>query len=204
MSRKKVGRASWFKIFLHQKALIDSVSNENVGIALKAALQYFETGEIPQIDPLSFAIFSTFKQNIDESNDDFKKFSEAGQRGNKKRWYSQVSPPDTPLSPYDTRYREALSIKHYTEADSESKKAGKPPSRNKFSPPTVEEVRAYSEGRGYNIDPDRFVDYYTSIGWKVGKNPMKDWKAAVRSWSRKEQSCAKNEPKSLWTVGTTV
>lgn len=86
----------------------------------------------------------------------------------------------------------------------EGMEAGKPPSRNKFSPPTVEEVRAYSEGRGYNIDPDRFVDYYTSIGWKVGKNPMKDWKAAVRSWSRKEQSCAKNEPKSLWTVGTTV
>lgn len=206
MLRKKSGRASWFKIFLHQKALIDSVPDENVGTALKAALQYFETGEIPQIDPLSFAVFSTFKQYIDESNDDFKKFSEAGQRGNKKRWDNKVSPPDTPLSPSVTRYHEAeaLSTMHYAETEIESEKADNPPTRNQFSPPTVEEVKAYSAERGYNIDPNRFVDYYTSIGWKVGKNPMKDWKAAVRSWSRKEQQCAKNEPKSIWTIGTTV
>lgn len=206
MSRKKVGRASWFKIFLHQKALIDSVPNENVGTALKAALQYFETGEIPKIDPLSFAVFSTFKQYIDESNDDFKKFSEAGQRGNKKRWDNQVSPPDTPLSPSVIGYHEAeaLSTKHYAETEDKSKKADNPPNHNQFSPPTVEEVKAYSEEKGYNIDPNRFVDYYTSIGWKVGKNPMKDWKAAVRSWSRKEQPCAKNEHKPIWTVGTRV
>lgn len=208
MSRKKGGRASWFKVFLHQKALIDSVPSENVGTALKAALQYFETGKSPQIDPLSFAVFSTFKQFIDESNDDFRKFSEAGQRGNKKRWDGNVSPPDTTLSPNNTGYHEAeaeaLSTKHYSEADSMSKKAGKPPSRHQFSPPTVEEVKEYAKEKGYNIDPDRFVDYYTSNGWKVGKNPMKDWKAAVRSWSRKEQSSGKSESKPLWTVGTTV
>lgn len=206
MARKKEGRASWFKVFLHQKALIDSVPNENVGAALKAALQYFETGENPQIDPLSFAVFSTFRQYIDESNDDFKKFSEAGQRGNKKRWDSQVSPPDTPLSPRNTGYREAeaLSIKHYAEEEANSKGAGKPPTCSRFSPPTVDEVRAYCTEKGYALDADRFVDYYTSNGWKVGKNHMKDWKAAVRSWSRKEQPCGKNESKPLWTIGTEV
>lgn len=82
--------------------------------------------------------------------------------------------------------------------------ADKPPTRHQFLPPTVEEVRAYCTEKGYDIDPDRFVDYYTSNGWKVGKNPMKDWKAAVRSWSRKEQPCGKSESKPLWTVGTTV
>lgn len=206
MSRKKGGRASWFKVFLHQKALIDSVPNENVGAALKSALQYFETGENLQIDPLSFAVFSTFKQYIDESNDDFKKFSEAGQRGNKKRWDSHVSPPDTPLSPNNTGYHEAeaLSIKHYTEADADGEKAGKPPTRHQFSPPTVEKVREYAKEKGYIIDPERFVDYYTSNGWRVGKNPMKDWKAAVRSWNRKEKPCGKSESKPLWTIGTTV
>ena len=84
------------------------------------------------------------------------------------------------------------------------KRADKPPIRHQFLPPTVEEVRAYCTEKGYNIDPDRFVDYYTSNGWKVGKNPMKDWKAAVRSWSRKEQPNGKAESKPLWTVGTTV
>ena len=50
--------------------------------------------------------------------------------------------------------------------------ADNPPTRHKFLPPTVEEVRAYCTEKGYDIDPDRFVDYYTSNGWKVGKNPM--------------------------------
>lgn len=86
----------------------------------------------------------------------------------------------------------------------EGTKADNPPIRHHFSPPTVEEVRAYCAEKGYNIDPDRFVDYYTSNGWKVGKNPMKDWKAAVRSWSRKERPSGKTESKPLWTVGTTV
>ena len=86
----------------------------------------------------------------------------------------------------------------------EGTKADKPPTRHQFLPPTVEEVSAYCTEKGYDIDPDRFVDYYTSNGWKVGKNPMKDWKAAVRSWSRKEQLCGKSESKPLWTVGTTV
>lgn len=51
-------------------------------------------------------------------------------------------------------------------------------------PPTVDEVRAYCIERGNNVDPERFVDYYTSKGWMIGKNKMKDWKAAVRTWER--------------------
>ena len=65
-------------------------------------------------------------------------------------------------------------------------KADKPPARHRFSPPTLDEVRAYCAEKGYMLDADRFVDYYTSNGWKVGKNPMKDWRAAVRSWNSKD------------------
>ena len=50
--------------------------------------------------------------------------------------------------------------------------------------PTVEEVKEYCTERGNSVDPQRFVDYYDSNGWKVGKNPMKDWRAAVRTWER--------------------
>ena len=52
--------------------------------------------------------------------------------------------------------------------------------------PTLEDVKAYCKERGNRVDPERFIDYYTSNGWKVGKNPMKDWKAAVRTWERSE------------------
>lgn len=53
-----------------------------------------------------------------------------------------------------------------------------------FIPPTLEEVTAYCQERNNNVDPERWFNYYTSNGWKVGKNPMKDWKAAVRTWER--------------------
>ena len=56
----------------------------------------------------------------------------------------------------------------------------------RFTPPTVEEVAEYCYERGNRVDPQRFVDYYTSNGWMVGKNKMKDWKAAVRTWEQKE------------------
>ena len=56
----------------------------------------------------------------------------------------------------------------------------------RFYPPTVGEVQAYCESRGNRIDAQAFVDFYTSKGWKVGKNPMKDWRAAVRTWERKQ------------------
>jgi hypothetical protein len=51
-----------------------------------------------------------------------------------------------------------------------------------FKAPTVEEVAEYCSERGNNVDAERFVSYYTANGWKVGKNPMRDWRAAVQSW----------------------
>lgn len=55
----------------------------------------------------------------------------------------------------------------------------------RFTPPDVNEVRAYCIERNNNVDAEAFVDFYQSKGWMVGKNKMKDWKAAVRSWEKK-------------------
>ena len=57
----------------------------------------------------------------------------------------------------------------------------------RFTPPTLEEVIAYCSERGNAVDPERFIDYYESNGWKVGKNKMKDWKAAIRTWEKSEK-----------------
>lgn len=56
----------------------------------------------------------------------------------------------------------------------------------RFVRPTVQEVADYCRERGNQVDAQRFVDYYTANGWRVGKNPMKDWKAAVRTWEKQE------------------
>ena len=56
--------------------------------------------------------------------------------------------------------------------------------RPRFVKPTLDEIKAYCRERGNKVDPERFLAYYESNGWKVGKNPMKDWRAAVRNWER--------------------
>lgn len=59
--------------------------------------------------------------------------------------------------------------------------------RSVFKKPTLEEVEAYCTERSNGIDAGSFVDYYEANGWKVGRSPMKDWKAAVRTWERKRK-----------------
>ena len=66
-----------------------------------------------------------------------------------------------------------------TETEAETKTAAK---GRRFVPPTREEVEAYCAKAGARVDAQRFVDFYASKGWMVGKTPMKDWQAAVRGW----------------------
>ena len=70
------------------------------------------------------------------------------------------------------------------EADVDGPKSKK--TQKRFEKPAPEEIRAYCEEKGLTIDPEMFYDYYEANGWKVGKNPMKSWKATLRNWSRRE------------------
>lgn len=63
----------------------------------------------------------------------------------------------------------------------------------RFYPPTLDEVKQYCEERKNNIDPMAFIDFYSSKGWMIGKNRMKDWKAAVRTWERKRKEQSQSE-----------
>lgn len=58
--------------------------------------------------------------------------------------------------------------------------------RQQFKPPTLDDVTAYVTTREVRIDPQRFIDHYTANGWKVGRNPMKDWQACVRTWEKRD------------------
>ena len=64
--------------------------------------------------------------------------------------------------------------------------------KTRFSPPTLTQVTDYCNERKNNVDPQRFIDYYESNGWKVGKNKMKDWQASVRTWERRESKDGKD------------
>lgn len=75
-----------------------------------------------------------------------------------------------------------------SEADASAVKRAR---RHRFMPPSIEEVAAYCEKRQNGIDPQSFIDHYSAVGWKVGRNRMSDWQAAVRTWEnrrKKDQS----------------
>lgn len=87
------------------------------------------------------------------------------------------------------------------EEEKENSIVGQP---KRFKPPTVEEVADYCRERNNGIDAQHFVDYYTANGWKVGKNSMKNWKAAVRTWEKndkgKHSGTSEASPKKQWNI----
>lgn len=68
----------------------------------------------------------------------------------------------------------------------------------RFIPPSVEEVEQYCIERNNNIDAQSFIDFYESKGWMIGKNKMKDWKAAVRTWERSRKQENKENVFDEW------
>lgn len=73
-------------------------------------------------------------------------------------------------------------------------KTGGESEEKRFVPPSVEEVSEYCESRQNGIDPQEFVAFYASKGWMVGKNKMKDWRAAIWTWEKKR---ARENPKPV-------
>ena len=92
------------------------------------------------------------------------------------RQISEKSPPEIEIEL-------EKEIKREKEIDSSASTTTK---RKRFEKPTLSEIKQYCIERGNKVDAQHFFDYYESNGWKVGKNSMKDWKAAVRTWERSE------------------
>ena len=63
---------------------------------------------------------------------------------------------------------------------------------NKFIKPNSKEVNEYAKSIGFELSGDQFYDHYEARGWLIGKNPMKDWKAAVRTWKRNKENFSNN------------
>ena len=188
---KRAKSPSWFKLWLHHRPLIDAVSDDVAGRVIKAALNYFATGEVVQLGQLEMVVFASIKPDIDDAHADYLRDVENGKKGGRPKLTEDKKPPVKEGN---------LPLPMVTEGDGDGDgerdekgiKADKPHSRNRFSPPTVDEVKAYCQEQGYFVDAERFVDHYESNGWMVGKNKMKNWKAAVRSWKARETHAKNN------------
>ena len=174
----------YLKVFTDFAEIIDPLQDAEVGRLFKSMLSYAKSGTAPDLRGNERFVWNTAKQIIDREAAYCEKQAENGRKGGRpknpaKPSESQINPakPSESLKDKDKdkEYKETLPI-------GSAKKAAPA-----FHPPTVEEVKAYCLERKNNVDAVRFVDYYTANGWKVGKNPMKDWRAAVRTWEREDR-----------------
>lgn len=130
------------------------------------------------------------KPLIDANNkkhENGKKGAEFGKLGGRPKKETpikpQENPKETPIKPQENPNRTPNVNVDVNENIKESEEK-----KPRFYPPTLEELKKYIADNKYNVDPERFIDYYTANGWTVGKNRMKDWKAAVRNWDRSQKS----------------
>ena len=186
---------------------------ENCLEMMQAISAYVDGAEFKFTSPILEAWFSdmieTFKRDAEAFKATCVKRSEAGKIGNKRRWKekieedggdnvkdSQGDMDNRKTSQSIAKYRktsQSIAMRQEqsqdianiadteTETDIKRKNIYK---KEKFIPPKLEEVKAYASEKQYaGFNAEKFHAHYQSNGWKVGKNPMKDWKAAVRYWA---------------------
>ena len=94
--------------------------------------------------------------------------------------------------------RSTYNINGKNYCNQHSKKVLKDFFENDFKKPTIDEVKDYVIENNLKISPEGFIDYYDANGWKIGRNAMKDWKATIRNWDRRQVGAKKKETKPSW------
>lgn len=90
-----------------------------------------------------------------------------------------------PGEPQHTKLQVEVLPEPYTNGQNQQEEHSE---KKRFQKPTVEEIRSYCQERKNEIDAESFFNYYESKGWKIGNAPMKEWKAAVRTWEQRRKS----------------
>ena len=168
--------------------------------ALWAIIDYGIDGKEPSDNGIAEAIFSMAKPQIDANN---KRYNNGLKGGRLKQEESKAEPNSNQKEPNNNQTKTKQSFSETKLEPNENEKENvnvkdkeKEIKRKRFTPPTTQEVEAYCLEKGYTVDSDRFIDFYESKGWMIGKNQMKDWKAAVRNWNRGQRQGLTTESKA--------
>ena len=170
----------YLKVFVDFADKIELLGDAERGRLFTAMMEYVSSGAEPDLRGNERFIWPTAKSEIDRQSESYKARCETNRKNITSRYESiRIA----------TNRNESYQDKD-KDKDKDKENISFPPDGVKDSArahrPTVEEVAAYCRERGNSVDAERFVDFYASKGWKVGNQPMKDWKACVRTWERRE------------------
>ena len=177
-------------------AAIEKMNNEQAGELIKAIYAFQKNPDVVPEDPAIAFVFEIIKQKLEEDNKRYEEVcaarSEGGKKGGRPKANASdkkqmVSEESKKSKCFSEKAKKADNDNEYDNDLKENTLEGVKEKR--FAPPTLENVSEYCREMGYtNVDAVCFIDFYTSKGWMVGKNRMKDWKAAVRNWDRREKN----------------
>ena len=179
----------FLKVWTSFREVISELSDAEKGRLFEAMLLYAETGEELR-EPVGNErfVWPAAKQNIDRTALKNEILRRNGMKGGRpKAGDGRAEPGKTKdnLETADETSKEKNNIKKKTMKKETLLTECK---EKRFTPPTVEEVDAYCQSRGNRVNAWMFVDFYTAKGWKVGKEPMQDWKACIRTWEQREKA----------------
>ena len=171
----------YLKVFTDFARDIEELGDAECGRLFRAMMKYAESKTDTELKGNERFYWSMAKRNIDTTRELYeKKVSRMDNARHNINYQSNISAEMSNNSLIIAKDKDKDKEKDNKEKDNTivlSKKKA-------FSPPSLAEIKAYCVSRQNEVDAERFYDYYTANGWKVGKNPMKDWRAAVRTWER--------------------
>lgn len=189
----------YFKCFHSYREKCKKLSDQELGRLFRALMEYSEAGTAPELTGRESIAFDFIADEIDRDKSAYsetcRKNRENGAKATERYRPLPTATERGPEEPKGTQIDKVegkRTIKETLPIGSAKKTGGAV-----FSPPTVEMVKAYCQERGNRVDHQRFVDFYASKGWKVGNQPMKDWKAAVRTWEQREDTPRTRERNTL-------
>ena len=196
----KEKRKSAFLFHYDLKSKIDMLSDEIAGQVIKAAFDYAINGIVPNNADLGFRmVFSDIKDDIDADSLNYNERCEKNRQAIQKRWdeYKRIQ---TNTNEYECKKTDTKHTDSDSDSDSDNDNEYKKEIISKdikkkqvFQTPTMDEISSYIKEKHYQVDAQRFFDFYQSKGWYIGKNKMKDWKAAIRTWARSDRQQSKSD-----------
>lgn len=193
-------RFTWFEKF---SATLERIPEDMRGSFALAIIDYGVNLTEPGFEFPYDAIFESIREDIDNSRKARTENKGGRPKGSGKKpdgnGTEVFSTPENhsdetekpPFYDSETPVSETGNPNHTKPYQTKPNKGESSAARKRFAPPSVADVRSYAEEKGIAIDADAFCDFYASKGWKVGKEPMKDWKAAARNWARRDRSDGK-------------
>ena len=184
---------TYIKLFVDYLDAIEPLGNAERGRLFTSLLEYARTGEAPQLGGNERFLFPMMRAQIDRDNAAMAGLSEARSKAGKIG--AEAKQANAGFARQNKQMPNLPSKSSYDKDKDKDKDKDESITRaRRFTPPTLDDVLAYVRERGSDVDPQRFLDFYASKGWMIGKNPMKDWKAAVRTWEKREDTGNNSNP----------